>query len=293
MEKILKRPLSYTIRSYCFLTKPGIIFGNAVTASAGFAMASKNKLHLGLFFMMILGLSLIIASSCVFNNFIDRKLDAKMRRTKNRALPKGTISSQNAIQFAVALGLIGATTLFIFTNLLSMLIALLGLLTYVFVYSLSKYQTSLCTLLGSIAGSIPPVVGYTAVTGKVDLCALILFIIVAMWQMPHFFAIAIYRLKDYALGSIPILPLEKGMKSTKINMVFYIILFILACLALPALGFTSYLFAYVLTPLGAYWLYLGLKGFKAANDTIWARRMFLFSLVVIMAMGMIIPFSVT
>jgi len=292
MEKSLKKPLSVTIRNYCFLTKPGIIFGNTVTASAGFALASKHSLNLSLFIMMLVGLSLVIGSACVFNNYIDRELDSKMPRTQKRALVTGAISNQSAIIFALILGLLGIATLSFFTNPFTAVIALLGLLVYVFVYSFSKYQTHFCTLLGSIAGSVPPLVGYTAITGRIDLCALILFLMITMWQMPHFFAISIYRIEDYAKGEIPVLPLSKGMLTTKLNMLFYIILFMIASFSLYYFNYAGLIFLIPMLSLGAFWFILCMQGFKGVDDVTWARKIFIFSLVIIMAIGITIPFSV-
>lgn len=292
IEKPLKLPITATLYQYCFLTKPGIIFGNAVTAAAGFALASRGKIELGLFCLMLLGLSFIIASACVFNNFIDRKLDSKMSRTQNRALVTGAISNQSALVFAAALGLIGAFILTYFANPITAITALVGLFVYVFVYSFSKYETSYCTLLGSIAGSVPPLVGYTAISAKIDLCSFLLFLIVAFWQMPHFFAIAIYRLEDYARGEIPVLPLDKGMHSTKIQMNLYIVLFIATSILFYYLGFAKIPFLITSVSLGLFWQFIALKGFSKGDDKAWARKMFLFSLIIIMAISFVIPFSV-
>lgn len=292
MEKTLKKTLSATIKKYCFLTKPGIIFGNAVTASAGFALAEKQSLNLPLFFKMLLGLILVIASACVFNNYIDRALDGKMPRTQRRALVTGVITNQSAISFATLLGFVGIAVLIFFTNPISALIAFMGLIIYIFVYSFSKYQTHFCTLLGSVAGSVPPVVGYTSVTGRIDLSAIILFLIIAMWQMPHFFAIAIYRIEDYAKGEIPVLPIVKGMRSTKLNMLIYIALFMGTCFCLYLFNYAGLFFLIPLMVLGSAWFVLCLKGFKCGSDILWARKMFFFSLVVVMTIGITIPFSV-
>ncbi len=232
MQKAIKLPLTFTFKNYLILTKPGIIFGNLVTATAGFALASRRDLQISLFLSMIIGLSLVIASACIFNNYIDRDLDSKMPRTQKRPLVKKFISNKNAIIFALFLLSGGLFFLLNFVNLLSTITALFGFVVYVFFYSFSKYQTSLGTLIGSFAGAAPPVVGYCSVANQFNLATLLIFLMVATWQMPHFYAIAIYRLKDYALGSIPVLPIHKGMHRTKIHMAFYVIAFILASYSL-------------------------------------------------------------
>jgi len=266
--------------------------GNALTAAAGFALASKGFFDFWLFLATLEGLALVIASACVFNNYIDRELDGKMERTKNRALVRGLISPQRAIIFAIVLGLLGTLILALFTNLLTVVVALFGVFVYVVLYSFSKYRTIYGTLIGSIAGAIPPVVGYSAASGHFDAAALILFIMIAMWQMPHFFAIAIYRLKDYTGASIPLFPIKKGLLTTKIHMVLYITLFIAASVMLTILGYTGYAYLIVVVLLGITWLVLCIKGFKCKNDQRWARQMFIFSLVIVTALCVVIPFSI-
>ena len=139
-----------------------------------------------------------MASACVFNNYIDRQVDKKMERTKNRALVTGLISGRNAILFATLLGLIGNLILFLYTNLLTVFVAGLGFFVYVVLYSLWKCRTIYGTAIGSIAGAVPPVVGYCAVSNHFDAGALILFAMMVLWQMPHFFAIALLHFDDYA-----------------------------------------------------------------------------------------------
>jgi protoheme IX farnesyltransferase len=139
--------------------------------------------------------------------------------------------------------------------------------------------------VGSISGAIPPVIGYVGVKGSLDLAALILFVMIVLWQMPHFFAIASFRLKEYAAASIPILPLKKGMYQTKIQMVLYILAFIPVSVLLFFYGYTGYVYLVLTLFLGGSWLILGLQGFKCGNDFVWARKMFGLSLVVVMGIS--------
>ena len=292
MEKLQSQRISFSLKTYLTLVKPGIIMGNAITAIGGFALASKGYFDFWLFLAMLEGLSLIVASACVFNNYIDREADRKMARTRNRPLAIGSISNVTAHVYATLLGLFGAFLLGRFTNFLALSVALLGFVVYVGLYSFLKYRTVHGTLIGSVAGAVPPVVGYTAVTGRLDLAAVLIFGVIVMWQMPHFFAIAMYRLKDYEAAAIPVLPLKKGMGATKVQMLFYIALFIGVSSLLTFFGFTSMLFAAVSTVIGLYWFWMGIKGFKAENDQKWARQMFIFSLVAVMSLSVAIPFSV-
>lgn len=270
------------IKTYYMLTKPGIIMGNVITTVAGFALASHGHFDYKLFVLTLLGLAFIIASAGVFNNYIDRAADAKMARTQHRALATGSISSAKALFFATLLGCSGILCLAIFTNLLTVSVALCGFFVYLVLYAYLKYRSFYGTLVGSIAGAVPPVVGYCAVSNQLDLAALLLFAILVLWQMPHFFAIAIYRIEDYSAASIPVLPVAKGIHTTKLHTIFYIIAFIITTLLLTMMGYTGKVYLITALFLGLVWLGLGLLGFKVnVNQIQWARRMFVVSLVVI------------
>lgn len=280
------------MKTYYMLTKPGIILGNAVTTAAGFVLASKGHIDYWLFLATLIGLSFIIASAGVFNNYIDRENDAKMSRTKNRPLVKGLVSGENALIFATILGLIGAEILASYTNILTVGVAFVGFFVYLVLYAFFKYRSFYGTIVGSIAGAVPPVVGYCAVSNRLDVGAFLLFMILVLWQMPHFFAIAIYRFDDYQAASIPVLPVKKGMYITKIHMFFYIIAFTLTALLLTVTGYTGKIYFVVAMLLGIIWLVLCIKGFKIENDARWARKMFGFSLVVIMLLCLTISVDV-
>ncbi len=273
------------IKTYYLLTKPGIIMGNLITTTAGFALASKGHFDLFLFLKVFLGLGFVIASACVFNNYIDRETDKKMARTKNRALVRGLISGKSALVFAALLGSLGIATLWLTTNLLAVSIAALGFFIYVALYSFWKTRTSYATAIGSISGALPPVIGYCAVSNQHDAGAFLLFLILVLWQMPHFFAIAMYRFDDYSAASIPVLPVKRGNQATKIRMLLYVIAFTIASLLLMVFGFTGYFYFAAAALMSLSWLWLSLKGFKADNDRLWARQMFRLSLVIITALS--------
>jgi heme o synthase len=274
--------------NYYLITKPGIILGNLITVAAGFLLASKGNINFWLFFATLIGLMFIIASGCVFNNYINREVDKKMERTKNRPLVTGLISSRNAIIFGSCLVISGNLILFLYTNFLTVMVADIGFFVYVIPYSFWKCRTVYGTAIGSIAGATPPVVGYCAVSNSFDLGAFLLFAILVMWQMPHFFAIAIYHLEDFVAGEIPVLPIKKGILRTKIHMLVYILAFVLTTSMLTFFNYTGYSFLTVIALLGITWLWLSIKGFQSVNDTLWARSLFRFSLVIIMALSIMI-----
>jgi len=281
------------IKNYLSLTKPGIIFGNMITASGGFFLAERGHFDLGLFLAMIAGLSLVIASGCVINNYFDRDSDALMERTKNRPLAMGAIASWKAIMFGVALGFLGILILFLYVNPLSLSVALFGGFVYIALYTLwFKRRSVHSTLVGGLAGAVPPVVGYTAVTHSIDFGAVLLFLILVLWQVPHFYAIALYRLEDYTAARIPVLPVKRGIFATKIHMLLYINAFIIAALILTAFGYAGYAYLIVMAVLGIMWLVLAIAGFKANDTKKWARKMFILSLVIIIAFSILLVFSV-
>ncbi len=231
----------------------------------------------------LLGSSLIVASACVFNNYIDRNIDDKMVRTKSRALVKKVIPTSSALVYATILGLIGFFVLAQFTNTLTVLMGCLGLFFYVCVYSIWKRRSSYGTLVGSISGAIPPVAGYTAAVNKLDLGAALLFTILVFWQMPHFYAIAIRRRKEYVSAKVPVLPVKKGILRTKIEMLAYILAFYVAIVALAMYGYARYTYLIVMSVVSLIWVYIALLGFTTKDDTAWAKNMFLYSLIVTVA----------
>ena len=186
-----------------------MVLGNLISAAAGFFLASKGQIDGHALLATLIGISLVVASGCVFNNCIDRKIDRKMVRTHDRALAKGVISLRIAVSYATILGVAGMTLLCAATNLLCVVITLAGLVIYVVVYSLYMKRSSVySTLIGSLAGAAPPLAGYCAITGTFDMGAVILLSIFTLWQMPHCYAIAVYRLEDYTAAGIPVLPVK-------------------------------------------------------------------------------------
>jgi len=272
-----------TLKAYYQLTKPGIIYGNATMAAGGFLLASQHHIDLVLMVATLVGISLVIACGCVFNNYIDRGIDKKMARTKQRALVSGAISGRSALIYAVLLGTVGFTVLTARTNFLTVCIGIVGLVDYVVLYGFYKRRSVYGTLVGTISGSTPLVAGYMAVTGRFDGAALILFLLWSFWQMAHFYGIAMYRHDDYAAAHIPVLPVIKGMRQTKIQVLAYIVAFTLAAVSLTIFGYTGRIYLVVMSALGLAWLVRSVRTFHTLDDKKWGRKVFLFSLIVTLA----------
>ncbi|MEG0537656.1 heme o synthase, partial [Hafnia sp.] len=265
------------------VTKPGIIFGNLISVIGGFLLASKGSLDVPLFIATMVGVSLVVASGCVFNNYIDRDIDKVMERTKNRVLVKGLIAPKVTLTYATLLGLAGVALLYVAANPLAALLAVIGFIVYVGVYSLYMKRHSVYgTLIGSLSGAAPPVIGYCAVSNEFDAGALILLAIFSLWQMPHSYAIAIFRFKDYQAANIPVLPVVKGISVAKNHITLYIVAFMVATLMLSLGGYAGYKYLVVAAAVSVWWLGMALSGYKkAVDDRVWARKLFVFSIVTI------------
>lgn len=268
------------LKQYLNLAKPGIVFGNLISVTGGFFLASRGDVDLALFLATALGVSLVIASGCVFNNYIDRDIDQKMERTRNRVLAQGLVSPAHAIVYACVLGVAGVALLYAASNTLAVMLVLMGFVVYVGLYSLWLKRGSVYgTLVGSLSGAVPPVVGYCAVSNEFDTGAAILLLIFSLWQMPHSYAIAIFRFNDYQAANIPVLPVIKGISAAKRHIVLYIAAFVVATLMLTLSGYAGYSYFVVAALSGAYWLWMGVSGYKAVDDRVWARKLFTFSII--------------
>lgn len=276
---------------YYSLTKPGVLYGNVLTAAAGFLLAVgiTRTFNLGLFLATIVGTTFVIASACVLNNVLDRDIDDRMERTKKRATVSGSISVRGAVVFSVVLFVLGNAALVAWTNWLVVATGLAGFFTYVVLYGmLSKRMSVHGTLVGSISGAAPIFAGYVAVTGAIDAGAIFAFLAIFFWQMPEFYSIAVYRRDEYARAGVPVITVVHGIPAAKVQILIYAIAFAISAVALTPLGYTGWIYAVVMGALGLWWVVIGVQGFRASDDNAWARRMFRFSLVIIMAYSLMI-----
>jgi protoheme IX farnesyltransferase len=268
-------------RAYYTLTKPGIIYGNLFVAVGAFFLAggAHNILILP---VMFFGLGFIIASAGVLNNYFDRDIDIKMERTKERPSVTGEISSAAMVAYGISLGVTGTALLYFFTNLTAAMAALFGWFLYLVFYTLLSKRTSYWgTFIGGFSGAMPPVVGYTAFTGNLDVVAVVLFLMLFFWQMPHAYAITLFRLSDYRAAQIPVLPIAHGVQRTKIEILIYALLFVLTAPTLYLLENTGIWYLSATTFVSLYWLYVIKKSWKQADPAIFGKGVFLTSLIVL------------
>lgn len=260
------------------LTKPGIIFSNSITAFGGFWIAAKWQIDWLLLIYTLIGTALVMASGCVLNNYLDRDMDTKMARTQNRALPSGVLSPRTVMLYGISLGVIGLTVLWFLTEPLAAVLGLIGLFVYVWVYTAWFKRTSVwSTFVGSISGAIPPVIGYCAVNPTIDAGAIILFLILFLWQPPHFWALGIRRVEEYRAAGFPLLPVVRGSYVTKFAMLRYVVLLVPASMMLYFFDYVGEFYLFASALMGLYWAYLSFKGFKADDEVLWAKKSFIYS----------------
>jgi heme o synthase len=275
------------IKGYLSITKPGIIIGNLISVAAGFFLAAKTEsADVLLLLCTLVGVALVIASGCVINNIFDRDIDQKMIRTQQRLLVKGEINVDHAFIFALVLLLVGTALMYRMTNPLSAVIVLLGFVFYVFFYTMwYKRHSVYGTLVGSLSGAVPPLVGYLAVTNYISLEAVLLFTLFCLWQMPHSYAIAMFRMQDYRDAGIPVLPVVEGIEKARKHMMAYVVAFNLVALALFALGNCGYEYLAVAAAVCWMWTRVTFRPVDQENYVSWSKTVFKTSLVVVMGIS--------
>jgi protoheme IX farnesyltransferase len=269
-------------RQYYRLIKPGEVYGNSLTALAGFVAGAHGKVLTARFPALLFGLALVMAGCLVINNWIDRDIDARMERTKSRALASGSIPVKNALMFAGVL-LVAGFGLLTLTNWVTELVVLAGLIDYVGLYSLAKRRTSWSTVIGSVSGAVPIAAGYTAATGRFDLGACLLFAVMTIWQMPHFYSIGMFRSSEYAAASLPILPVKIGAARTRRHILLYVMAYLPAVLLLSYFGYTGKVFAVVMAAISVYWIWQAITG-STADYSAWARKNFGVAMMVLLGL---------
>lgn len=278
------------IRGYLSITKPGIIIGNLISVAAGYFLAAKSEAADGLLLLCTLaGVAMVIASGCVVNNIFDRDIDLKMDRTRGRLLAQGDINIDHAFVFAIVLLLAGTALLYSMANPLSAVVVLLGYVFYVFFYTMWYKRNSVYgTLVGSVSGAVPPLVGYLAVTNYISLEAVLLFALFCLWQMPHSYAIAMFRMQDYKNAGIPVLPVVSGIEKARKHMIAYVVAFNLVALALFLLGNGGYEYLVVAAGVCFMWTQVTFKKVTEENYVEWSKAVFKGSLLVVMGISTVL-----
>ncbi|TDL35162.1 protoheme IX farnesyltransferase [Jeotgalibacillus sp. S-D1] len=279
-------------KDFLALIKIGIVNSNFITTFTGLwlAMYFTNAQFLGSLDIMLLtmiGSSLIVAGSCSINNYIDRDIDHLMERTKNRPTVTGRVQPSRVLALGLGLIAIGQIMLFM-TTITAGIIGLIGVVSYVVFYTMwSKRRYVSNTIVGSISGAVPPLIGWAAVDANLGAMPLALFLIMFVWQPPHFYAIAMRRVEEYRAAGIPMLPVVKGFAVTKKHMLIWVIALFPLPFLLSSLG-TAFLVLATILNIG--WLALSFAGYRMKDDVKWATLMFVYSLnyLTILFVGMVL-----
>jgi protoheme IX farnesyltransferase len=248
------------MKDYLELTKPRITVLILICTAVGYFFGSPNVFHFALFAHVLLGTALMASGTAALNQWYEADSDAKMRRTSKRPIPAGRIKRIDGLLFGVVLSIAGFADLWFGTNALAAGLGLFTLATYIFLYTPLKRRSAVCTTVGALPGAMPPLIGYAAASGHLDAWALALFLILFVWQFPHFYAIAWMYREDYARGGIRMLPvIEPDGESTARRIVACSILLIPISLVPRLLGMTGSIYAAAAVVAGMGLIYIGMR----------------------------------
>ena len=290
MSKVLAIPQHYSQqwRDYYQLTKPKVVALLVLTAWVGMMLAQPGLPKFGLMIAATLGIGLLSAAAAAMNHIVDQRIDAQMARTYNRPVARGRLSTQQAVKFSLLLAGSGFLLLFIAVNPLTAWLTLASLFGYAVVYTMFlKRATPQNIVIGGLAGAMPPLLGWTAMTAEVHAHALLLVMIIFTWTPPHFWALAIHRRDDYAKVNMPMLPVTHGIEFTKSAIFLYTLVLFLVCLLPYLVGMTGavYLLGSTVLNLGFIWYAWQLK-FNAKPET--AMATFKFSIWHLMVLFLVL-----
>lgn len=275
-------------RDYYEMTKPKVVLLLLLTALVGMCLAVEGALPIQPLVAGLIGIGMLSSSAAVINHVVDRKIDAKMARTYNRPVPKGKVTPQKALIFALLLCVIGYAILEVFVNRLTAVLTFASLVGYACIYTMYlKRATPQNIVIGGLAGAAPPLLGWTSMTGEIHGNALLLVLIVFTWTPPHFWALAIHREKDYAKAEIPMLPVTHGVEFTKTSVLGYTVLLGLICLMPYLVGMTGLIYLIGATLLNVAFLVYAWKLKYAANEET-AMNTFKFSILHLMLLFVIL-----
>jgi protoheme IX farnesyltransferase len=266
-------------RDLVALTKPRITALVLLTETAGMCLA-PGRTPAATRVLAWLGTALIVASANALNMWWERDVDGRMSRTRNRPLPAGRLSADLALAFGLALAAAAVPMLFV-VNLATGLLGLVSLVTYVAVYTPLKRHTYLALLVGAVPGAMPPLLGWTAVEGRLGAGGLLLFAFLFVWQVPHFAAITLFRAEEYARAGLQVVSVQHGERGARVMIASWTALLVAVSLAFGPLGLASRVYEVVAALLGCAFLALAAKGLRFGQRfdvRRWGRRVFAFSI---------------
>jgi protoheme IX farnesyltransferase len=279
VASVKEKNSSFNLGAYIQLTKPSIIYLLVLTAATAMFLVDGFETNLLMALTGIFGIGLIAASSAAINQILDLEIDGKMKRTDRRPLVAGKIPVINAITFAAILFIMGSFLLLTFNNFLAWALTVATWIFYAFLYTrVLKFAGPQNIVIGGLAGAMPPVLGWVALTGSISPLPLLLVAIIFVWTPPHYWALAIDRIDDYENANVPMMPVVKGIEYTKIQILLYSFL-LLACSLLPfAIGSLGIFYFISASSLGLIFIFLAARLMQDKNNS-GAIPFFLYSII--------------
>ncbi|MGB5103609.1 MAG: heme o synthase [Steroidobacteraceae bacterium] len=266
-------------RDYVELGKPRVVALIVFTAVVGMFLADPGLPPLAALVFGTLGIGLAASSAAAINHVLDQRFDVKMARTRKRPIPTGHLNSRQALGYAAAIGVLGMLVLWTMVNPLTAALTFASLIGYAVLYTAwLKHATPQNIVIGGAAGAAPPVLGWTAVTGSVDPYSLLLFLIIFVWTPPHFWALAIARREDYAKAGIPMLPVAYSVEFTRLHILLYTILLVIATLLPYLTGMSGLIYLGAAVLLGGRFLLYALRLRRQGGNTHLPMKIFRYSI---------------
>jgi protoheme IX farnesyltransferase len=276
--------LQQQVRAFYALTKPRVVSLIVFTAVIGMFLATPGMVPLRVLIAGTLGIAFVAGAAAAVNCLVEQKIDALMKRTSWRPLPRGELSSAQTLVFAGALGGLGLWVLLHFVNALTMWLTVATFIGYAVVYTvLLKPATPQNIVIGGASGAMPPVLGWAAVTGEVSTEAMLLFLIIFAWTPPHFWALALYRTEDYAKAGVPMLPVTHGKPYTRLQVLLYTLILFAVSLLPYVIRMSGLVYFAAALVLGGIFVGYALRIYFAYSDAV-ARKTFRYSIVYLAAL---------
>lgn len=266
------------LQAYYELCKPRVVMLMLLTALVGMLLATRCYFPWTAVITGLFGIGLSACAGGIINQLVDRRIDKVMARTKKRPLPTGLVTSRQALVLASILGIVGMIILILFVNWLTALLTFLTLTGYAFVYTVFlKHTTPQNIVIGGLAGAMPPLLGWTAITNHIGYNALLLVLIIFTWTPPHFWALSIARYEEYKKAEIPMLPVTHGLRFTQLFVLLYTLLMIAVTLLPFVVGMSGLIYLIGVMILNFIFLYFSMRLYYT-GDRIIAMKTFYYSI---------------
>ena len=288
-----KNSASSSLRNYISVLKLGITIANVMATIAGLWVGSHGHPDILTLVFTIIGTALVVAGGAALNNYVDRDIDDRMSRTKERAMVTGKVQPKIVLRMGLSLGIMGTVFLAVLVNVVAAACAFGGFIAYTYIYTVwLKRTTTLSTVLGGVAGALPPLIGFAAGShGRLGLGAWVLFLMFFFWQPPHFLPLAMKRAQEYRAAGIPMLPVVRGFAETKLQILLYTSAMVPVSLLLYGLGYEGIAYLGVSLVLGLIFFGRAVQGLFVKDDLAWSKKLFGFSLLYLTAMCIVMIVS--